>query len=84
MDMYDDMNKQFNLIIYVDLSAMRKEALKQHTMANAYKGYMEALSIVYCRVMRNTIINALECRSRSPREILIMFGTEEKEFMVLI
>ena len=78
MDMYDDMNKQFNLIIYVDLSAMRKEALKQHTMANAYKGYMEALSIVYCRVMRNTIINALECRSRSPREILIMFGTEEK------
>ena len=78
MDMYDDMNKQFNLIIYIDLSAMRKEALEQDTMANDYRGYMEALSIVYCRVMRNTIINALECRSRSPREILIMFGTEEK------
>lgn len=78
MDMYDDMNKQFNLIIYINLSAMRKEALEQDTMANDYRGYMEALSIVYCRVMRNTIINALECRSRSPREILIMFGTEEK------
>ena len=26
MDMYDDMNKQFNLIIYIDLSAMRKES----------------------------------------------------------
>lgn len=40
MDMYDDMNKRFNLIIYIDLSAMRKEALEQDTMANDYRGYM--------------------------------------------
>ena len=77
MDMYD-MNGQFNLIIYIDLSTMQKEALEQDAMANSYKGYMEALSIVYCRIMRNTVINALECRSRSPKEILIMFGTEEQ------
>lgn len=76
LDMYDNVGSNFNLIIFIDLAAMKNVALNSRMYANEYASYMEMMRIMYCRLMRKTIIDSLTCSAREPKEILIMFGAE--------
>lgn len=80
IDMYDDLDNDFNLILFIDLSSVRcgSTHIKEgcHEAARS-----DALNMVFIRLVRKTLIDRLAQYERKPHEALIMFGTDKNGSM---
>lgn len=78
IDSYKDINNDFNLIIYVDLTAIKEYAEISMQAHRERFACLQALYAFFKSYMHKTIVNELEACGRSPQDVLIIFEENKK------